>query len=284
MDSAASRQEHMKIGTSREREREREREKERGEDREMVSLTSFGYRASVVAAQEGALLLAYHPPSAAAGRKAAAVLVAQSNEGSSCSRRRLHCCVWAKQGSCNRLRLRVLNVASKLAKSPADEDWKIKRETLLKNKVRSVSAKEALRLQQDQGYIILDVRPILDFKEAHPKGALNVEIYRLIKEWTPWDIARRLGFAFFGIFAGTEENPNFLTEVTSQLDPTNSKVIVACSSGGTMKPSPSLSEGQQSRSLIAAYILVVNGYKNVLHLEGGLRNWFKEELPTESSQ
>lgn len=46
--------------------------------------------------------------------------------------------------------------------------------------------------------------------QAHPPGAINVQIYRLIKEWTAWDIARRAAFAFFGIFAGTEENPDFL--------------------------------------------------------------------------
>lgn len=37
-----------------------------------------------------------------------------------------------------------------------------------------------------------------------------MQIYRLIKEWTAWDIARRAAFAFFGIFSGTEENPEFL--------------------------------------------------------------------------
>lgn len=36
------------------------------------------------------------------------------------------------------------------------------------------------------------------------------------------------------------------------------------------------------RSLIAAYLLVLNGYKNVFHLDGGLYTWFKEGLPTVS--
>jgi hypothetical protein len=49
--------------------------------------------------------------------------------------------------------------------------------------------------------------------QAHPPGAINVQIYRLIKEWTAWDIARRAAFAFFGIFAGTEENPEFIQSV-----------------------------------------------------------------------
>lgn len=46
--------------------------------------------------------------------------------------------------------------------------------------------------------------------QAHAAGAVNIQIYRLIKEWTAWDIARRAAFAFFGIFSGTEENPEFM--------------------------------------------------------------------------
>ena len=51
--------------------------------------------------------------------------------------------------------------------------------------------------------------------QAHPPGAVNVQIYRLIKEWTAWDITRRAAFAFFGIFAGTEENPEFLQSMVA---------------------------------------------------------------------
>lgn len=39
-----------------------------------------------------------------------------------------------------------------------------------------------------------------------------------------------------------------------------------------------------NRSLIAAYLLVLNGYANVFHLEGGLYNWFKEGLPVVSEE
>ncbi|KAF9667287.1 hypothetical protein SADUNF_Sadunf15G0006900 [Salix dunnii] len=191
--------------------------------------------------------------------------------------------------------LKVFNAATKPAKSPvnscsclslerlAEEDWKIKRQVLLQKKVRSVEVKEALRLQKENNFVILDVRPEAEFKEAHPPGAINVQIYRLIKEWTAWDIARRAAFAFFGIFAGTEENPEFMQAVESKIDKT-AKIIVGCSAGGTMRPSQNLPEGQQSRSLIAAYLLVLNGYTNVFHLEGGLYKWFKEGLPTESEE
>ncbi|XP_039135146.1 rhodanese-like domain-containing protein 14, chloroplastic [Dioscorea cayenensis subsp. rotundata] len=177
--------------------------------------------------------------------------------------------------------LRIRSAATKPAKSPAEEDWKIKREVLLEKRVRSVEVKEALRLQKENNFVILDVRPEAEYKESHPPGAINVQVYRLIKEWTAWDIARRAAFAFFGIFSGTEENPEFLQSVESKLDK-DAKIIVACTSGGTMRPSQNLPEGQQSRSLIAAYLLVLNGYKNVFHLDGGLYTWFKEGLPTVS--
>ncbi|KAJ8558103.1 hypothetical protein K7X08_004869 [Anisodus acutangulus] len=179
--------------------------------------------------------------------------------------------------------LRIRSAATKPAKSPAEEDWSTKRAFLLEKRVRSVEAKEAFRLQKENNFVILDVRPEAEFKEAHPEGAINVQIYRLIKEWTAWDIARRAAFAFFGIFSGTEENPEFLQIMESKINK-DAKIIVACSSGGTMKPTQNLPEGQQSRSLIAAYLLVLNGYNNVFHLEGGLYNWFKEELPTVSEE
>ncbi|KAG9156137.1 hypothetical protein Leryth_015545 [Lithospermum erythrorhizon] len=151
--------------------------------------------------------------------------------------------------SYNHRAIRIQNsAATKPAKSPAEEEWKIKREVLLQKvshiHVRSVEVKEALRLQKENNFVILDVRPEAEFKEAHPPGAINVQIYRLIKEWTAWDITRRLAFAFFGIFSGTEENPEFMK----------------------------------------TYLLVLNGYSNVYHLQGGLYTWFKEELPAEAEE
>lgn len=71
----------------------------------------------------------------------------------------------------------------------------------------------------------------------------------------------------------------FLADVKAKLDK-DTKIIVACSAGGTMKPSANLAEGQQSRSLIAAYLLKLDGFKSVVHLEGGIRTWIKEDLPT----
>ncbi|KAG2239859.1 hypothetical protein Bca4012_022943 [Brassica carinata] len=179
--------------------------------------------------------------------------------------------------------LTIRCAATKPDKPAAEVDWRQKRELLLEKRVRGVDVKEAQRLQKENNFVILDVRPEAEYKEGHPPGAINVEMYRLIREWTPWDIARRLGFAFFGIFSGTEENPEFLQSVEAKLEK-EAKIIVACSSAGTMKPTQNLPEGQQSRSLIAAYVLVLNGYKNVFHLEGGIYTWSKEGLPIEAEE
>lgn len=76
--------------------------------------------------------------------------------------------------------------------------------------MKSVTPAEAARLVQAGKCRILDVRTAQEFEDVHPEGALNAQFYRLIKEWTPRDILRRAGFAFFGVFNGTEENPDFL--------------------------------------------------------------------------
>lgn len=183
-----------------------------------------------------------------------------------------------------RARTAVRCIATGPPKSPVDVEWRTKRETLKKNNLRAVKPRDARRMQQEEGYVILDVRPQGEYAEVHAEGALNAQLYRLIKEWTPWDIARRAGFAFFGIFSGTEENPEFLSEVKALGLDKKSKIILGCQSGGTMRPSPSLADGQQSRSLIAAYVLALEGFKNLVHLDGGFRTWFKEDLPVEGTE
>jgi hypothetical protein len=37
------------------------------------------------------------------------------------------------------------------------------------------------------------VRTEAEFAEAHAAGAVNAQLYRLIKEWTPWEFSKSLG-------------------------------------------------------------------------------------------
>jgi hypothetical protein len=76
--------------------------------------------------------------------------------------------------------------------------------------------------------------------QAHPPGAVNVQIYRLIKEWTAWDIARRAAFAFFGIFAGTEENPEFIKSMLASFALCLPLPLHLYMSTGNQTPMPSL--------------------------------------------
>jgi len=189
-----------------------------------------------------------------------------------------------RQGQ-SRRRNYVVKVSAETVTTESAEkvDWPSKREVLLTNQVRSLSPKEALKLQQE-GAVILDVRPKYEYDEASPAGAVNAQIYRLIKEWTPWDIARRAGFAFFGVFNGTEENPDFLQEVEAAGLKKDTRIIVACGSGGTTKPSQNFPLGKESRSLIAAFVLCRSGYKKVVHLEGGVNAWVAADLPCEAEE
>lgn len=41
-------------------------------------------------------------------------------------------------------------------------------------------------------------------------GAVNIPLYQPIAKWDALSIARRAGFALFGVLNGTEPNPDFL--------------------------------------------------------------------------
>jgi rhodanese-related sulfurtransferase len=89
-----------------------------------------------------------------------------------------------------------------------------------------ISAQELVFLQE-QGAAVLDIRPEDEFDKGHIPGALNVPFYRPIQGWTPWQAARRVAFAAFGILKGTEVNPNFESEVKELVQP-SSQLIIYC--------------------------------------------------------
>eukprot|EP00475_Leptophrys_vorax_P042379 TRINITY_DN79951_c0_g1_i1.p1 TRINITY_DN79951_c0_g1~~TRINITY_DN79951_c0_g1_i1.p1 ORF type:complete len:231 (-),score=18.52 TRINITY_DN79951_c0_g1_i1:230-922(-) len=157
-------------------------------------------------------------------------------------------------------------------------DWAYKRKNLVK-KVKSVVPAEAARLARDEGHVIIDVRTVAEHKEVHPAGAVSAEFYRLIKEWTPYHVLRRAAFAFFGVFNGTEENPEFVKLVEAAVPDKATPIIVACMPGGTLKPTKNFPMGKESRSLNAAYVLLENGYSNIVHIEGGIYDYLKADLP-----
>lgn len=47
------------------------------------------------------------------------------------------------------------------------------------------------------------------------QGSLNIPLYRPIEGWDAYKVARRVGYALFGVMKGTEPNPNFIRGAAS---------------------------------------------------------------------
>ncbi|KAJ9533228.1 hypothetical protein QJQ45_018347, partial [Haematococcus lacustris] len=69
--------------------------------------------------------------------------------------------------------------------------------------VKALSAQEVV-FAQGRGAPVIDVRPADQFKAGHVPGAVNVPYYQPIQGWDAMKIARRVGYALFGVLNGTE--------------------------------------------------------------------------------
>ena len=137
--------------------------------------------------------------------------------------------------------------------------------------------------------LVIDIRPESEYEKGFISGAINVPFYQPIEGWTPFKIARRVGFALFGV-AGTEPNPKFESQVlelaaagtTSPTQP----IVIYCLMGGSMDEvtaaaMPNIDNPEsiqrvkklQTRSMVAAFQLVEAGVTSVSILKGGYSSW-----------
>jgi len=159
--------------------------------------------------------------------------------------------------------------------------WEIIATELRQKKLTFASAAD---VKKKRNAIVVDIRPKVEYDEAHVPGAVNVEFFQLIDGWDPLKIARRAVYAFFGILNGTEFNPNFFDEFEEAVKGDKRKeVIVYCNIGGTLEPWANSEFGRQSRSLTAAYELIRSGYTKVRVLDGGMATWIKNGEEYESN-
>lgn len=124
--------------------------------------------------------------------------------------------------------------------------------------IERISAKDAKRRMDEQGYAYLDVRSVPEFEQGHPEGAYNVPLLHMGP-------------------SGMQPNPRFL-EVVSRVFAMDDKIVIGCKSG--------------HRSLRAAELLEGAGFTNVRDQRagyGGARGsfgevsepgWQAEGLPT----
>jgi rhodanese-related sulfurtransferase len=152
--------------------------------------------------------------------------------------------------------------------------WGIISNELKEKQVRFVAPQE-VAFAREKGLAIIDVRPAKEYQSGHIEGSVNVQYYRWIEGWNLWKFARRFMFTFFGV-VGTEPNPEFVHEIMEVADPRKG-VVLACNLGGHLEeygPSP---HGYQTRSLMAAYELFLNGYEDVRVVKGGIGEWRRQE-------
>ncbi|KAL3141247.1 hypothetical protein ABBQ38_003588 [Trebouxia sp. C0009 RCD-2024] len=161
------------------------------------------------------------------------------------------------------------------ARPTSPRAWEVLMDTLQEQKVSFISPQEAV-FAQERGVPIVDVRPAVDHYCSRIPGSVGVPFMRSITGNSVRQNLRRAGFAFFGIFNGTEFNPQFFEQIEQAVDRRKGAVLV-CGIGGILEPLGR--GGRQSRSLMAAYELASSGYKKVSILQGGFNEWQRSGRP-----
>lgn len=172
--------------------------------------------------------------------------------------------------------------------------WPVVHTTLTMKGLKSVSPKEALKMQS-QGWTIVDVRIEGDFDKSHAQGAVNVPFFRFVQGNEFWDNVKKFAMASFAMKA-TERDPDYSGTILSQFKK-GQKIILMCAIGGTLvtgvklRPDkypngiedPDRSFGRESRSLKAAYELMQAGWgsNNLVFVDGGFQQWRYQGLPME---
>ncbi|GBF94991.1 hypothetical protein Rsub_07492 [Raphidocelis subcapitata] len=200
------------------------------------------------------------PAAAARGRRAAPVAVGASsgNDGAAAGR-------GGPTG---------LDVSGHRPTSPAG--WELMKQALVSAGVKVISPQEVVFALGSGGAALIDVRPAALFAEGAVEGAVNCEYFRSIQGWSPWQVARRIGYAAFGVLNGTEVNPDFSAEVEAAVGGDRSRpVVLYCSQGGSLESGGGQRKGFQTRSLVAAYELVQRGFTSVSVMKGGFAEWSK---------
>lgn len=137
-----------------------------------------------------------------------------------------------------------------------------------------------------EGWEFVDVQTEEDFGKVHAIGSISIPLFTPIGGNSFVQMQRKIGFALGGNLNGTEENPELVESFEIQCDMNKDQpVILICGIGGSLEAvgataSNGTKDGERSRSLIVAHRLLKAGFTQVNYVEGGVRQWFREELPT----
>ncbi|KAK9805424.1 hypothetical protein WJX73_004246 [Symbiochloris irregularis] len=171
--------------------------------------------------------------------------------------------------------------------------WPIIHAKLTAAKLKSVSTQEASDLVGSKGAVLVDGRSPWNHEKESIPGSINLPLFLDVAGTSFWDNLKKFVVRFGMNMRATERDPKF-REKLAKLDKSKT-YIVYCGLGGTLyvgvkpykpggkqfKNDPERQFGRESRSLKVCYELQEAGFKNVLHLEGGLSQWRHDGFPTE---
>ena len=131
--------------------------------------------------------------------------------------------------------------------------------------------------------VLVDVRPEQQYRKAHAKGSVNVPLFRdvdLAKDG-PLGALKAASLLSQGVPA-TQLNDEFVAQFTAAIGDAK-EVVLADAEGGTLQRNEAFPLGKESRALIAAFKITEAGAgpAKLSHMEGGLNEWARANLPTE---
>ena len=131
--------------------------------------------------------------------------------------------------------------------------------------------------------LVVDVRPEQQYRKAHAKGSVNVPLFRdidLAKDG-PLGALKAASLLSQGVPA-TQLNDEFVAQFTAAIGDAK-EVVLADAEGGTLQRNEAFPLGKESRALIAAFKIreAGAGPAKLSHMEGGLNEWARANLPTE---
>eukprot|EP00472_Partenskyella_glossopodia_P009554 CAMPEP_0197520994 /NCGR_PEP_ID=MMETSP1318-20131121/6305_1 /TAXON_ID=552666 /ORGANISM="Partenskyella glossopodia, Strain RCC365" /LENGTH=227 /DNA_ID=CAMNT_0043072791 /DNA_START=247 /DNA_END=930 /DNA_ORIENTATION=- len=157
--------------------------------------------------------------------------------------------------------LRSLNPSQK------PQDWAVVSSFLRDRDVKPMKAKEILEKMEDgsiSDVTMVDISTSVRFGRYHIPGSVNVPMFRLIKNWDAKSVLRRMNYALFMDFQGTERDPDFFDNFKAKFPPPHkgqTVVIVDDSEYGTLQGTTNFPNGRISRSLLGISELYAEGYE-----------------------
>lgn len=168
--------------------------------------------------------------------------------------------------------------------------WPVAYRSLVDRGLQSVSGEEAIKMVEDDGAVICDVREEKYFARGTPEGAVHLPLYVPVQGNSFRDWNKRLQGLALGVQV-TDRNTNFVSDANKML-PRDKPIIVICARGGLVDDAPfkdpagvrklRQESGRYTTSLKAAYELYeAAGFKNVYFVDGGISKWYSDDLPME---